>query len=64
MVGRIFVAKMPFVAQVNGAEVSVSPGDTVREGHPLLDGREEYFAPQRVKFEHREQPVKKAAPRK
>lgn len=64
MVGRIFVARQAFSAHLDGVPVVVTPGDTVREGHPLLKGREQYFAVQRVKYEHREQPVKKAAPRK
>lgn len=38
--GRIFVANTAFNCDPWGW---VYVGDTVREGHPILEGREEYF---------------------
>lgn len=60
---RIFVAKQAFSVIIDGSPIVVSPGDTVREGHPIMVGREFFFAPQRVKFEHMP-PAKKPAPKK
>lgn len=61
---RIFVAVKPFLRMLDGRLVRVDAGDTVREGHPLLEGAEEYFTPRKneAKFEWDE--PKKAAPAK
>lgn len=42
---NLFVAMESFVATVDGTPVAVKEGDLVREGHDLLRGREEMFAP-------------------
>lgn len=42
--GQILVAKESFSTVVDGVPVSVVAGQTrVREGHPLLKGREQFF---------------------
>jgi len=67
MLGRIFVAIESFACYWNGYVLSVHKGDTVREGHPLLEGREKMFAPLKVKYEHKAPspaPAKKPAPRR
>jgi hypothetical protein len=64
MIGRVFVAKTSFTCLFDGEQVMISRGDTVREGHPLLADFEMFFAPQRVKFEHKPPATKKAVPRK
>lgn len=50
--GQIYVAKESFSVDLNGASVPVV-GDvtTVREGHPLLEGREHLFKPVVVDYE-------------
>lgn len=54
----ILVARQSFTAELDGVPVSVVRGVThVREGHPLLEGREELFEPVTVHFE-----VNSAAP--
>lgn len=59
MLGRIFVARQAFSTVIDGRIYAISPGDTVREGHPLLEGgRDIYFTPQKVKYEHKP-PAKK-----
>lgn len=59
---RIFVANTTFNCDPWGW---VYHGDTVREGHPLLNGREHLFDIRldKAKFEH-EPPQVKAAPAK
>lgn len=54
---RIFVCKSSFNCSLGWVYV----GDTVREGHPLLQGREELFEVRKdvAKFEY--EPPKKAA---
>lgn len=50
--GQIFVARETFMTEVDGAPVAVHANVTrVREGHPLLSGREHMFAPLEVHFE-------------
>lgn len=53
---RVFVALEAFSCLFEGEQLLVSKGDTVREGHPLLDAFPGQFAPQRVKFEHLSKP--------
>lgn len=50
--GRIFIATDSFVTSLDGVDVTVSKGFTrVREGHPLLRGREHLFEPLTVHYE-------------
>lgn len=52
MAGKIYVATEDFVADLDGVPIEVHKGRTrVREGHALLKGREELFAPITVDFE-------------
>lgn len=48
---KIFVAVESFGCEVDGRPVLVSKGDTVREGHPVLKGRESLFVVQSVRFD-------------
>jgi hypothetical protein len=41
----LYMAKESFVAVMDGDQVSVSQGDLVRAGHPLLKGRDDLFKP-------------------
>lgn len=41
--GRIFVALDSLSADVDGVHFVVHKGDTVREGHPILEGRDNFF---------------------
>jgi hypothetical protein len=56
--GRIFVANTSFNCDPWGW---VYIGDTVREGHPILEGRETYFDVRKneAKFEHDPKPTTK-----
>jgi hypothetical protein len=63
MIGRIFVAMESISCQLNGEQLMIFKGDTVREGHPLLERYGMFFSPQRVKFEHKP-PAKAPAPRR
>jgi hypothetical protein len=56
--GRIYVAIDSFACMFNGHPLTVNRGDTIREGHPLLDGKKHLFAVQKVKFEHLPQAIK------
>lgn len=49
--------------QLDGEQLMIFKGDTVREGHPLLDSYGMFFKPQKVKFEYLP-PPSKATPRK
>lgn len=41
---RIFIAKESFSTELDGVQITVMKDITrVREGHPLLDGREQFF---------------------
>ncbi len=63
MTGRIYVAVVAFDCSIGGKQFTVNFGDTVREGHPLLSKNRDYFAPQVVKFEHKEAPAKSVPPK-
>lgn len=41
----LYMAKESFAATIDGDYVSVSKGDLVRAGHPILKGRESLFVP-------------------
>lgn len=60
---RIYVALSSFACEESGESYHVNAGSTVREGHPLLAGREDLFGPLAIDFEY-EQPVKKVAARR
>ena len=48
----VYVATASFEAFIDGQRVLVQRGKTrVRDGHPLLDGREHLFTPQTVRFD-------------
>lgn len=48
----IYVAIQSFTTLLDGAEIAVQRGRTrVREGHPLLRGREHLFEPLKVDYE-------------
>lgn len=50
--GQVFVAKESFSTVYEGAPIMVSRGVTrVREGHPLLKGREGFFEPITVDYD-------------
>lgn len=49
---NVYVAKKTAVLQVDGKRVTIRRGLTrVREGHPLLDGREDLFEPLTVHYD-------------
>ena len=52
MAVSVMVVKQSFVYVEEGIEHFVPKGATVRVGHPLLTGREEYFKPLKVDFEY------------
>lgn len=49
-----------FATTVDGRKYVLRGGDTVREGHPVVKGREVYFAPLTVDYELPEKPQKPA----
>jgi hypothetical protein len=50
--GQIYIAKESFATEYDGVPISVVAGHTrVREGHPLLRGREHLFEPLGVDYE-------------
>lgn len=50
--GSVYVARQSFVVWDGGRMLRFRRGrTTIREGHPLLKGREDRFAPQRVTYE-------------
>jgi len=49
---EVYVARTSFSTTLDGVPVAVVKGQTrVREGHPLLEGREELFERQVVHFD-------------
>lgn len=52
MSAKIYVATESFVVMVDGKQETIKAGKTrVREGHPLLKGRERYFRELEVQYE-------------
>ncbi len=49
--GEILVAREPMFVTVKGVSVAIQKGQTVREGHPIVVGREDAFEPLTVDFE-------------
>lgn len=41
----LYQARESFVTQMDGDTISVTKGDLIRKGHPLLKGRDELFEP-------------------
>jgi hypothetical protein len=48
----IYRATKAFMAEHKGRRTTVRAGQTIREGHPLLKGREHLFEALTVDFEH------------
>lgn len=61
MANDILVATEGRLVTFDGQERVIKPGDTVRVGHPILDGREDLFVPLRPTFEL-EAPVEEVKP--
>lgn len=51
MSDEILVAKESFSTEINGTPRVVTKGETFREGHPVIEGREEMFEPFKVDHE-------------
>lgn len=51
MAGDVFVAVESVLTEFEGSNVYITAGDTAREGHPILEGREAIFAPQQVTWD-------------
>lgn len=51
MSDQIFEAIESFATQYDGEDITVQVGERIREGHPLLKGREDRFKPLEVKYE-------------
>lgn len=50
--GGLYVARDSFTVDLDGVPTTITKGITrVREGHPLLDGRESLFEPIAAHFE-------------
>lgn len=49
--GRVLVANEALSCTFEGEQVMIAKGDTIREGHPLLEVFGMFFSPQRVRFE-------------
>lgn len=59
----ILVATSAFAATVDGRNYVIRRGDTIRDGHPLVKGRENHFAPFTISYELPEKPQKPAKPK-
>jgi hypothetical protein len=51
MAGDIFVAVDSVLTDVDGENVYITAGQTVRAGHPILKGREAMFVPLKVDYD-------------
>ena len=51
MAGVIFVATDSVLTDVEGSNVYITAGQTAREGHPILKGREAMFIPVQVTYD-------------
>lgn len=51
MAGNVFVAVESVLTEFEGRNVYITAGQTAREGHPIMKGRESIFAPQQVDWE-------------
>lgn len=61
MAGNIFVATDSVLTDVDGENVYITAGQTAREGHPILKGREAMFVPLQVDYDLPEPEPKAAA---
>ena len=59
----ILVATAGFSCEVDGTHHVISKGTTVREGHPILKDRENFFRPFVVDMEYTPAPAKTAPPK-
>lgn len=60
----ILVAKTAFSCELeDGLTHAIRVGTTVREGHPITKGREEYFRPFVVDMEYTPTPAKTTPPK-
>ncbi len=48
----LLMCKDGFTCDYLGQPVFVNAGDVIRAGHPVLRGREQFFVPLIVKFDH------------
>lgn len=62
MAADIFVAVESVLTDLDGQSVYITAGQTAREGHPILKGREALFEPFKVDYEVDEAPAPKKAP--
>lgn len=64
MAGDIFVATDSVLTDIGGENVYITAGQTAREGHPILKGREAMFIPLQVDYDLPEPkaPAKTPAP--
>lgn len=60
----IYVAVESVLTEVDGQNVYITAGQTAREGHPILKGREALFEPFKVDYEVEEAPQPAPAPKK
>lgn len=59
----IYVAVESVLTEVDGQNVYITAGQTAREGHPIMKGRDALFEPFKVDYEVDEAPApKRAAP--
>lgn len=64
MAGNVFVAVESVLTEFEGRNVYITAGQTAREGHPILKGREAMFIPLQVDYDLPEPkaPAKTPAP--
>lgn len=48
----VLVCKRDFWVEIDGTPTFVRVGTTAREGHPIVEGREDCFEPVTVDYEH------------
>jgi hypothetical protein len=63
MSGEIFVAKGGAVLVLGDKRIVLQQGQTVREGHPILAGREQLFEPFTVDYEVEDAQKSEAPPK-
>ena len=48
----LFVGVEPMLIEVDGKPIFIGPNTVVRAGHPMMEGRENMFAPLAVHYEY------------